>query len=305
MPPAPVRVTTFYCFAPVSHCEELQRELAFRCESGGLLGTILIAPEGINATLAGAPEALDRVVGFLQEQPGFEALDCKHSWHDEAPFLRMKVRVRPEIITFGVPEADPGRRTGEHVSAERWNELVADPSVTILDTRNDYEVHVGTFQRAQTLNIGHFREFPEAVRAQLDPEASPRVAMFCTGGVRCEKAAAHLLNEGFEAVYQLDGGILRYLEEVSGDDNRWQGDCFVFDERVTVNAALQPGEYRLCRGCRFPVSGAERASPKYEPGVSCPNCHDRLSEAQRQSYRERYRQEQQARELRGAGGGRE
>lgn len=299
MSAAPVRVTTFYRFAPVTHCEELQRELAAVCEAEQLLGTILIAPEGVNATVAGTEAGVCALVAFLETVPGFARLDCKHSWHDEPPFLRMKVRVRPEIITFGVAGADPAVRTGEHVDPQRWNELVADPEVTILDTRNDYEVHVGTFERARTLSIGNFREFPEAVRSQLDPERHPRVAMFCTGGVRCEKAAAHLLNEGFREVYQLDGGILRYLEEVSGDTSRWQGECFVFDERVTLDDGLQPGEHRLCRGCRFPVTAEEMASPRYEPGVCCPNCHDRLSAAQKEAYRERYRQEQLAKTRRG------
>lgn len=295
----PVRVTTFYRFAPVSHCDELQRELAAVCAQQQLLGTILIAPEGVNATVAGPAPGVDALVGFLESVPGFAALDCKHTWHEEPPFLRMKVRIREEIITFGVPEADPAVRTGEHVDAKRWNELIDDPEVIVLDTRNDYEVHVGTFERARNLSIGNFREFPGAVREQIDPAQNPRVAMFCTGGVRCEKAAAHLLNEGFEEVYQLDGGVLRYLEQVGEEANRWQGDCFVFDERVTVDSHLQPGGHQLCRGCRFPVTPEQAASPRFEPGVSCPNCHDRLSEEQRAAYRERYRQEQLARSRRG------
>ncbi len=300
MPDSQVRVTTFYRFAEVPDCEELQRELAHVCESQGLLGTILVAPEGVNATVSGSVAAVDALVTFLSEVPGFADLDCKHSLHDEQPFLRMKVRIRPEIITFGVPAANPGVRTGEHVDSARWNALINDPDVTILDTRNDYEVHVGTFARAKHLNMSHFREFPEAVQRELDPQRNPRVAMFCTGGVRCEKAAAHLLNEGFQEVYQLDGGVLRYLEQTPVAENRWQGECFVFDERVTVDTALQAGAYRLCRGCRYPVSDAEAASPLFEPGVCCPNCHDRQSPEQLESYRQRYRQEQLARTQRGS-----
>lgn len=299
--PESFQVTTFYRFAPVADCEALCRTLRALCREGALLGTILIAPEGVNATVSGTPEAIRALVSRLQAEPGFEALDLKHSVHAEQPFLRLKVRVRDEIITFGRPDADPGQRTGEHVDARRWNQLLADPSVTVLDTRNDYEVCVGTFRGAQTLNIGNFRDFPAAARGALDPQQQPRVAMFCTGGVRCEKAAAFLLNEGFEAVYQLDGGILRYLEQTPPAESHWQGDCFVFDERVTVDADLQAGGYRLCRGCRHPVSAAEAASDLYEPGVCCPRCHDRLGDARRQQYRERYRNEVQARARRAAG----
>lgn len=291
-----IRVTTFYRFAPVADCAGLRERWLQACLNEALLGTILIAPEGINGTVSGDPACMDRVLRLIQSEPGFEALDCKHSWVDTPPFLRMKIKLKEEIITMGVPEADPSEMVGEYVDARQWNELLADPDVLVMDTRNDYEVRVGGFRGARDPGMQSFREFPGFVDDQLDPRKHRKVAMFCTGGIRCEKASAYMKLKGFDEVYHLQGGILRYLEDVQPADSLWDGDCFVFDQRVSVGHDLQPGEHILCPGCREAVSVEEQSLPGYEQGVSCARCADTLSAEQRARFANRDQQERLARQ---------
>lgn len=288
--PDQLQVTTFYRFAPVADCAGLRDRWERLCRDAGLVGTILIAPEGVNATIAGTPAAVEGVLASIQKEPGFDGLDCKHSRAAGEPFKRLKVRVREEIITMGVPDADPARLAGEYVEPADWNELISDPDVLLIDTRNDYEVRVGSFRGAHTLDMQTFGEFPDLVDGQVDPARAPRVAMFCTGGIRCEKASAYMKLQGFDAVYHLKGGILRYLEQVDPEDSLWEGECFVFDERVAVGHGLEPGTHAMCPACGGAVSAEDRTLPGYEEGISCPRCVNRLSDGQRKRFAERRRQ---------------
>jgi UPF0176 protein len=288
-------VTTFYKFARVTgptRLESLRRELLERAGELELKGTILLAGEGINGTLSGSRPALDLFVEVLRAQPEFADIPCKYSdaSQDNPVFYRLKVRIKPEIVSFGEPGVDPVAVTGEHVSCERWNELLDDPDVVVIDTRNDYEVGIGTFPGAVDPQTTTFREFPQFVREHLDPQRQPRIAMFCTGGVRCEKASAFMIAEGFSTVYQLDGGILKYIEDVSTQANRWQGECFVFDQRVSVDDHLTEGSYQQCFACRRPLSEQDLASADYREGVSCPYCVSELSSSREASFSERNRQ---------------
>ncbi len=303
-PMSNLQVTTFYRFAPVPDCHGLRDDWDQLCREAAIVGTILIAPEGVNATIAGRPGAVERVLAAIQAVPGFASLDCKHSRAAEPPFRRLKVRVREEIISMGVPEADPARLAGEYVEPEDWNALISDPDVLLIDTRNDYEARIGTFRGARILDMQTFREFPRLVDAGVDPGSQPRVAMFCTGGIRCEKASAYMKLRGFDAVYHLKGGILRYLEQVDAADSLWDGECFVFDERVAVGQGLEPGTHTMCPACGGAVADADRTRPGYEEGVSCPQCVDRISPEQRRRFRERRRQAQLAARRREDGKGR-
>lgn len=284
-------VCTFYHFVKLEALEDLQAQIQRQCLALGLKGTVLLAPEGINGTLTGARSALEQYQAWLQQDARFAPMPFKYSAAnpDNPVFLRLKVRIKPEIVALGRPDLDPAQRTGEHVDADTWNALLDDPDVIVIDTRNSYEVGVGTFPGAIDPGTRSFREFPQYVSSQLDPERTPRVAMFCTGGIRCEKASAYLLEQGFTAVYQLDGGVLRYLETAS--DNRWQGECFVFDQRVTVTPSLDEGRYVQCHACRTPLSVADQASGQYAEGLSCPHCFDQLTPEQRAAFEERRRQE--------------
>jgi UPF0176 protein len=285
-------VMTFYRFVRLQMLETLRSALEADADALGLKGTVLLAEEGINGTLAGERSALEAFRGALAQEPAFAGLPCKFSAADaENPvFHRLKVRIKREIVTFGQPDLDPSARTGEHVDASRWNALLDDPDVLVIDTRNHYEIGIGTFPGAVDPGTRSFREFPDFVAAHVDPREHPRVAMFCTGGIRCEKASAFLLEQGFEAVYQLDGGILKYLETVPPEQNRWLGECFVFDQRVSVDNALEEGAYRQCYACRRPLSQADLESPDYREGVSCPHCVDEHSVEQRAAFAERRRQ---------------
>ena len=282
-------VLTFYRFFELNDPAGLRDELAPLGERLDLKGTILLAAEGINGTVVGRPEALATLAHLLQQRCG--ELPFKRSSLDEdnAGFYRFKVRVKPEIVSFGVEGVD-ARDTGEHVGVAQWHELQDDPDVVVIDTRNTYEIAIGTFPGAVSPETTNFREFPAWVTKHLDPARQPRVAMFCTGGIRCEKASAYLKKEGFDQVYQLDGGILRYLEHAEPDENRWQGECFVFDQRVSVNAELGQGAYQQCFACRHPLSEADAASPDYEQGVSCPHCIDASDATRTDNLRERQRQ---------------
>lgn len=283
-------VAALYKFVALPDYRSLREPLLDFCRSRGIRGTLLLAQEGINGTLSGDRAAVDDLLEHLRLDPRFADLEHKESLHEEQPFLRMKVKLKREIVTMGVAQIDPTRRVGNYVEPQDWDALLADPQVTLIDTRNDYECAIGSFRGARDPNITTFREFPDWARDHLDPEKSPKVAMFCTGGIRCEKASAYLLEQGFEEVYHLKGGILKYLEEVPESGSSWEGECFVFDERVSVNHRLESGSYDQCYACRHPVSDSDMRSPDYRKGVSCPHCIDRQSDEQRVRFAERQRQ---------------
>ena len=294
-PIRPVTVAALYKFARFPDPDALREPLAALCRAQGIKGTLLLAREGLNGTIAGSDESIAAVLDHLRTLPGCASLDVKFSHADAMPFYRMKVRVKPEIVTMGQPEIDPLTDAGHYIEPGEWNALISDPDVVLIDTRNDYEVAIGTFAGATNPQTTSFRDFPAWFRAErerlLGQGKAPRVAMFCTGGIRCEKSTAFLKSEGVEGVFHLKGGILKYLEQVPASESLWQGECFVFDERVSVGHGLAPGSYELCRACRRPLSADDRASLLYEEGASCPACHDSRDEAQRARYRERHRQE--------------
>lgn len=274
-------VATFYKFVSVEDCVALQRSLQTLCAQAHLRGTILIAQEGINATVSGSEIGMAQLLDWLHGDPRFSDLPVKTALAETHPFSRMKVKIKREIVTLGQPDADPTQQVGTYISPQAWNQLITDPDVVLVDARNDYEVNIGTFRGAINPHTDSFRELPEYVQTHLDPQQHKKVAMFCTGGIRCEKATAYLLNQGFEEVYHLHGGILKYLEEVPEDQSLWQGECFVFDERVTVRHGLQQGTYDLCRACGNPISPADQASPQYEAGISCPHCYATMTPEKR------------------------
>ncbi len=281
------RVVTFYKFVLLADYADMRAPLLQFCREHRVKGTILLAAEGINGTIAAPSAAIEAVLERLREDPRLADLEHKESRIDAAPFYRMKVKLKKEIVTMGVCGLDPARKAGVRLNAHDWNRLISDPDVLLIDTRNHYEYEVGTFSGAVSPNTGSFTEFPEYVKKNLREHKERKIAMFCTGGIRCEKATAYLLSEGFREVYHLQGGILKYLEEIAPEENRWQGECFVFDGRVALNHELDQGTYELCYGCRMPVSAKDRTSPLYETGVSCPRCHDELTEQKRASLRER------------------
>jgi len=285
-----VVVATFYKFVSLADCEVWQRSLQTRCEALNLRGTILLATEGINATVAGSETSIAELIHHLIADPRLADLEVKTSTASEPPFGRLKVKVKSEIVTLGQPDADPNRQVGTYVSPADWNRLITDPDVVLVDARNDYEVSIGTFQGAINPRTDSFRQLPDYLQTHLDPQHHRKVAMFCTGGIRCEKATAYLLNQGFEAVYHLRGGILKYLEDVPETDSLWEGECFVFDERVTVKHGLQPGSYDLCWACGNPLSAADKRSPHYEVGVSCPHCYATLTPEKLAKHRMRQQQ---------------
>jgi UPF0176 protein len=291
----PVCVAALYKFSAIEDCVKERTALASLACAQGVKGTLLLAPEGINGTIAGADDAIKRVLDHIRHLVGAANLEVKFARAQEQPFYRMKVRIKREIVTMGEPLVDPLRDVGQYVSPADWNALLLEPGTVLIDARNDYEVAVGSFSGAINPQTKSFCEFPAWFRAErerlLGADAKPKVAMFCTGGIRCEKATAYLKAQGLDDVYHLQGGILKYLEEIPQEQSQWQGECFVFDERVSVGHGLQPGTYSLCRACRRPVSEQDRRSPLYEAGVSCPVCHGNRSEEQKAGYRERHRQE--------------
>jgi len=286
----PLRVAALYHFYRLAGFAELRAPLASFCDAHGIRGTLLLAPEGINGTVAGSEAAIAGLVAYLRSIPEFAGLEVKSSTASKMPFHRMKVRLKREIVTMGVDGIDPERSAGTYVAPADWNALIAEPDTVVIDTRNGYEVSLGTFQGAIDPGTESFRAFPawvEAHRAELDGK---KIAMFCTGGIRCEKATAYMKSLGIEDVFHLKGGILKYLEEVPAGESLWQGECFVFDERVSVSHGLVEGDAELCRACRFPLTAGDRLSPRYEPGVSCPHCFDARTEKDRARYAERQRQ---------------
>ncbi|QZP07489.1 rhodanese-related sulfurtransferase [Caenibius sp. WL] len=292
---SPICVAALYQFTRFEDREAIRALLLALCERLGIKGTLLIAHEGINGTVAGTQAAIDALLAHIRTLPGCDRIEAKFSAAETMPFHRMKVRLKREIVTMGVDTIDPLTIVGTYVRAEEWNALISDPETIVIDTRNDYEVAAGTFAGAIDPHTRTFRDFPAWFRAERDKllgeGKAPKVAMFCTGGIRCEKSTAFLKAEGVENVFHLEGGILKYLETVPEEASLWRGECFVFDQRVAVGHGLAPGTHELCHACRRPVSVAGRASPLYEPGVSCPACHDERTEEQRTRYRERYRQE--------------
>lgn len=294
-----VTVAALYRFAVIADCAALRDALDSLCRAQGIKGTLLIAREGINGTIAGSADGVARVLEFIRAQPDCAETDVKYSSASEMPFYRMKVRIKREIVTMGEPDIDPRASVGTYVAPQDWNALIADPDTIVIDTRNDYEVTAGTFERAIDPKTASFREFPDWFRRErerlLGEGKAPKVAMFCTGGIRCEKSTAFLKAEGVEEVYHLKGGILKYLEEVPEQESLWHGECFVFDERVTVGHGLVQGSHVLCRACRRPVNVEGRAHPLFEEGVSCAACHGERTDEQRASARERDRQEKLAR----------
>lgn len=285
-----IEVAAFYRFTPFEDPQALRGPLARAACGAGVRGTILLAREGVNGTVAGSADGVARVVAALRALPGCAGLAPRMSRAETPPFRRLKVRVRPEIVPLGMPGADPARRTGRQVPPAAWNALLDDPSVAVIDCRNAYETAIGGFPGAIDPGTGGFRDFPrwwEANRAAL---AGRRVAMYCTGGIRCEKASAWLLAEGVPEVLQLEGGILGYLAAVPEAESRWRGECFVFDGRVALGAGLGEGTHRLCHACGGAVGPADRARPEYREGVSCPACAGRYSEADRARFAERERQ---------------
>jgi UPF0176 protein len=293
-PAFPIRVAALYRFTPMADLAAVQAPLAHICCANGVKGTLLLAPEGINGTIAGSDSAIAAVIDHIRSLPGCSDLDVKDSRAAAMPFHRMKVRLKREIVTMGQPGIDPLKDAGHYVDPQDWNALISDPDVIVIDTRNDYEVAIGSFANAidpKTVTFGEFPAWFRARRASLIGDgAPPKIAMFCTGGIRCEKSTAFLKSEGLDDVYHLKGGILKYLETVPADQSLWQGECFVFDQRVAVTHGLAPGTHTICHGCRMPVSPADRESPLYVEGVSCPACHADRTAEQRAAYAERHRQ---------------
>ena len=295
---APLSVAALYHFTRFDDCEPLRAPLEHLCRAQGVKGTLLLAAEGINGTIAGPPAAIARVLDHIRTMPGCAALEVKFSSAATMPFHRLKVRIKPEIVTMGEPSIDPLAIVGTYVAPEDWNALIADPDTIVIDTRNDYEVAIGSFANAIDPRTATFRDFPAWFRSQRDhllgQGKPPKVAMYCTGGIRCEKSTAFLKQEGVEEVFHLKGGILKYLETIPEEESLWRGECFVFDQRVAVGHGLVQGSHVLCPACRMPVNEADKASPLYEEGVSCPACHHQRTDAQRAGYRERHRQEKLA-----------
>ena len=283
-------VTALYKFVELPDYKEIQPRLQEFCIEHNIKGTLLLAEEGINGTVAGREEDIQALHTFLKADSRFADLEHKESYAEDMPFLRMKVRLKKEIVTLGVESVDPNKVVGTYVEPEDWNALISDPDVVVIDTRNDYEVEVGTFKNAINPKTTTFREFPDYVKKNLDKNKTKRVAMMCTGGIRCEKASSYMLQEGFEEVYHLRGGILKYLEKVPQDESLWEGECFVFDGRVTVGHGLDQGKYDQCHGCRFPITAEDKKSSKYEPGVSCPRCYDELTDQKLNRCRSRQKQ---------------
>jgi UPF0176 protein len=283
-------VAALYKFVSLPDYQELRQPLLDHCLTQGIKGTLLLASEGINGTVAGSRGAIDSLLSYLKADERLATVSHKESFHEELPFYRMKVKLKKEIVTMGVEGIDPRHVVGSYVKPQDWNALISDPDVVLVDTRNDYEVELGTFKGAENPKTDSFREFPEYVANSMDPGKQKKVAMFCTGGIRCEKSTAFMKEQGFEEVYHLEGGILQYLEDVPESESLWQGECYVFDNRVAVDHQLERGSYDLCHGCRLPITEADKDSEKYIEGVTCPRCFDTQTPDQRERFMERQRQ---------------
>ena len=283
-------VAALYKFTPFEDHAALQAPLVEIAKSVGVKGTLLLAREGINGTIAGPREGIDTVLAHIQSLPGCSDIEWKESTASEMPFARMKVRLKKEIVTMGQPDVDPTAAVGSYIDPAEWNALISDPDVAVIDTRNDYEVEIGTFEGAVDPETKSFGEFPDWWKRNHNRFAGKRIAMFCTGGIRCEKSTNYLISQGVDEVYHLKGGILKYLEEVPEDESLWRGECFVFDGRVSVGHGLEEGPYDLCHACRMPISDEDKAHPAYEQGVACPRCFDQTTEDDKARFRERQKQ---------------
>lgn len=289
-------VAALYKFTSLPDYTKLRSPLQDMCDLFDVKGTLLLAEEGLNGTIAGSEAVIGSIITFLRADPRLADLDVKYSTAEDMPFYRMKVRLKREIVTMGVKGVDPNKTVGTYVDPSDWNELISDPNTILIDTRNDYEVGIGTFKGAVNPETNTFREFPAWVDANRDKISKPKVAMFCTGGIRCEKASSFMLENGFDDVYHLKGGILKYLETQSKDTSLWEGDCFVFDQRVAVKHGLEESEYDQCFACRRPILEDDKARPEYEKGVSCHHCHGEMTDEQKSAFAERQKQISLARE---------
>ena len=283
-------VCALYHFVRLDDYQDLQQPLLDIMLENHVKGTLLLASEGINGTIAGSRAGVDSVLNWLKSDSRLQDLDHKESFDDSYPFYRSKVKLKKEIVTMGIEGIDPKRKVGTHISPQEWNKLISDPEVLLIDTRNDYEVEIGSFKNAVNPNTTSFREFPQYVEQKLDPKKHKKVAMYCTGGIRCEKSTAYLKEKGFDEVYHLQGGILKYLEEVPQEESMWQGECFVFDNRVAVNHSLEKGNYDQCHACRLPLTDADKQSEHYEKGVSCSRCYNKVSDEKKTAFKERQKQ---------------
>lgn len=283
-------IAALYLFIPVADPAELKQKFLQELSPLQLCGTLLIAPEGINGTLAGSELAIQELLICLNNNIGLSQKDVKFSYSAEKPFNRFKIRLKREIVTFNQPHVNPNLRVGTYIEPDQWNTLIEDPDVTVIDTRNKYETLIGTFKNAIDPKIDSFTEFSDYVRENLDPKKHKKIAMFCTGGIRCEKASSFMLAEGFESVFHLKGGILKYLEEIPKEQSRWQGDCYVFDRRMAVGHGLITGHYSMCYCCGYPLSDKDKTHNLYEEGVSCAHCYEKTSFENKSNYRMRHKQ---------------
>ena len=285
-----VVVCAMYKFVRLEDYKELRQPLLDAMENNGVRGTLLLADEGINGTVASSREGIDGLLQWLKQDPRLADISYKESYDTEMPFYRTKVKLKKEIVTMGIQGIDPREVVGTYVKPKDWNALISDPDVVLVDTRNDYEIEIGTFEGAVDPNTKTFREFPEWAENNLDKNKHKKVAMFCTGGIRCEKSTAYMKEQGFEEVYHLDGGILKYLEEVPEQESMWNGECYVFDNRITVNHQLEKGSYDQCHACRMPITEEQKQSEHYVEGISCPLCIDTMTDKQREGFAERQKQ---------------
>ncbi len=283
-------VAALYKFCALDNYAQVRDQFEDLCLAKDIKGTLIFSDEGVNGTVAGSRNAINELRSALAKESRFDGMEYKESYCEEQPFLRLKVKTKNEIVTMGVLDAKPAEQTGQHVAAKDWNALLKRKDLLLLDTRNTYETRIGVFEGAVDPGLSDFREFPQYVDENLDPEKTPAVAMYCTGGIRCEKASAYMLAKGFKEVFQLNGGILRYLEEVDAEESTWQGDCFVFDNRVSVDQDLRQGDYSVCYSCREPLREEDKLSEHYELGVSCHYCYESHSEERKARLRERQKQ---------------
>ena len=295
-PSFPIVVAAMYKFVSLPDFKEIREPLLDFCKENDIKGTLLLAHEGVNGTVSGSREGIDALLGYLRADERLVDIEHKESYYEEQPFYRMKVKLKKEIVTMGVEDIDPNDIVGTYVEPKDWNALISDPDVVVIDTRNKYEYEIGTFEHAIDPETDTFREFPAYAKENLDPAKNKKVAMFCTGGIRCEKSTAYMKQQGFEEVYHLKGGILKYLEDVPKEESLWKGECFVFDNRVAVNHDLEKGQYDQCHACRFPITEEEKLSEHYIEGVSCPRCYDKQTEKQRARFEERQKQIRLAKE---------
>lgn len=276
---------------PITNCISLQQQLRQSGQEWGIQGTLLIAPEGINGTIAGSEASINSMIATIEKHLGINKLTWKKSTHTENPFYRYKVKIKKEIVTLGQNSKNVARQTGQYIQPKDWNTIINDPETIVIDTRNDYETAIGKFPQALDPDTKNFRDFPEYVKNHLSHAKKKKIAMYCTGGIRCEKASNYLIEEGFEDVCQLHGGILQYLEDVPSEENQWQGECFVFDNRVSVDRNINKGQYDQCYACRLPITDSDKDSPFYQAGISCPHCHKKTTATQKSRYRQRQLQQ--------------